>query len=73
MPDLFDQISVNVTTCAVAYPKLDGFQLDMERVYSSAERFLPHCGGSLELAVRHAIHQQLAAHQGARQLFAGLR
>lgn len=67
--NLFEQISVNIKTGAIAYPKLEGFELNVERVYSSAERFLPHCGGSLEMAVRHAIHQQLAAHQGAMQLF----
>ncbi len=67
---LFDQISVNVTTGAISYPQLAGFELDVARVYSTAERFLPHCNGSLEMAVRHAIHQQIAAHQGAQQLFA---
>lgn len=59
---IFDQISVNVSTGAVAYPSPKGFELDMDRVYRSAERFLPHCSGSLEMAVRHAIHEQISAY-----------
>jgi hypothetical protein len=66
--DLFNSIEVNVSSGKIAYPELPGFELDMERVYRSAERFLPFCGGSLEMAVRHAIHEQLSAHKGAMSL-----
>lgn len=61
---LFAAITVNVSTGAVSYPRIDGFTLDMERVYSTAALFLPHCGGNLEMAVRQAIHQQIIAYQG---------
>jgi hypothetical protein len=64
--NLFDQITVSGT--GVTYPALAGFELDTERMYRSAERFLPHCGGSIEMAVRHAIHEQLSAHQGLASL-----
>jgi hypothetical protein len=66
---LFEQISVNIQTGAIAYPKLEGFELDMDRVYETAKLHYPHCNGSLEMAVKHAIHGQLAAHQGAARLF----
>lgn len=68
MANLFDQISVNVATGKVSYPELPGFKLDVERLYSSAQTHLPFCNGSLEMAVRHAIHGQLTAHQGLSQL-----
>ena len=58
---LFEQITVNVETGEYSYPKLEGFDLDVEHVYRSVERFLPHCGGNVEMAVRLAIHEQLAA------------
>jgi hypothetical protein len=70
--NLFDQITVNMATGSVSYPKLDGFELDMERVYRTAALFAPHCA-STEMAVRQAIHQQLAAHQGMTATLAGLR
>jgi len=66
--NLFDQITVNVSTGAISYPEVEGFELDAERVYRSAETFLPHCNGRLDLAVKHAIHQQIAAHQGLQSL-----
>jgi|HubBroStandDraft_5_1064220.scaffolds.fasta_scaffold383402_1 hypothetical protein len=66
---IFAAIQVDLSTGSITYPKLDGFVLDVERVYSTAERFLRHCGGNLEMAVRQAIHQQLIAHQG----MAGIR
>jgi hypothetical protein len=68
MSNLFEQISVNVVTGAVSYPQLPGFKLDVERLYSTAQLHLPFCSGSLEMAVRHAIHGQLTAHQGLSQL-----
>ena len=67
--NLFDQITVDMNTGSIAYPKLDGFELDMERVYSTAKLHMPFCNGSIEMAVKHAIHGQLAAHQGMQSLF----
>lgn len=61
-------ITVNTKTGAISYPECKGFELDIERVYRSAERFLPFCSGSLEMAVKHAIHEQLSAHRGLRSL-----
>jgi len=60
----FDDISVNIDTGAISYPQLKGFELDLPRVYRSAERFLPFCKGNLEMAVKHAIHEQLSAYRG---------
>lgn len=60
---MFEQITVNITTGAIAYPRPEGFVLDVERVYSTAELFMKHC--SPEMAVRHAIHGQLQAYIGA--------
>jgi hypothetical protein len=68
MSNLFERISVNVATGAISYPQLPGFKLDIERLYSTAQLHLPFCNGSLEMAVRHAIHGQLTAHQGLSQL-----
>ena len=65
--NLFEQISVNMQTGAVSYPQLPGFELDMERVYRSAARFAQFCPSD-EMAVRHAIHEQLSAHYGAMTL-----
>ena len=65
--NLFEQISVNMQTGAVSYPQLPGFELDMERVYRSAARFAQFCSSD-EMAVRHAIHEQLSAHYGAMTL-----
>lgn len=62
---IFEQITVNIATGAISYPSPKGFELKLEQVYSSAERMLPHCQGNLELAVRHAIHQQIIAFEGA--------
>jgi hypothetical protein len=61
---LFASITVNVATGSISYPRPEGFTLDMERVYSTAALFLPHCGGNLEMAVRQAIHQQIITYQG---------
>ncbi len=63
-----DNITVNLSTGAISYPKVEGHELDIERVYRTAERFLPHCGGSLEMAVKHAIHEQLSAARGMASL-----
>jgi len=68
----FDSISVNLETGAISYPEIEGFELDKERVYRSAERFLPHCNGSLEMAVKHAIHEQISAYKGLRSTLASL-
>jgi hypothetical protein len=65
--NLFEQISVNMQTGAICYPQLPGFELDMERVYRSAARFAQFCP-STEMAVRHAVHEQLSAHYGAMTL-----
>jgi len=72
--ELFDNITVNLTTGSVAYPKLEGFELDMERVYSTTKLFAPHCGGDFAMAVKHAVHQQLVAFKGTvamRAMFGG--
>ena len=66
---IFDSITVNVATGAISYPKVEGFVLDVERVYSTAALFAPHCA-SVEMAIRQAIHGQISAHIGASQLFA---
>jgi hypothetical protein len=63
---LFDRISVNLKTGEISYPQLPGFELDMERVYSTAQMHAQFC--SMEMAVKHAIHGQLAAYQGAMTL-----
>ncbi|MCP4573238.1 MAG: hypothetical protein GY838_12865 [bacterium] len=63
---LFDQITVNVYTGAISYPKLEGFELDMEEVYRVARLMGDHC--SAEMAFKHAIHQQLAAFRGLATL-----
>jgi hypothetical protein len=47
---------------------LPGFELDKERMYRTAEMFVPFCHGDVEMAVRQAIHQQLIAHQGMMSL-----
>lgn len=64
---LFEAIQVNLETGAVSYPSIEGFELDKERVYSTAKLFMQHCGP--EMAVRHAIHGQIAAYLGAQDLF----
>ena len=69
----FDNISVNLETGAVSYPELPGFTLDMERVYRSAARFAPFCQGNMEMAVKHASHEQLSAHRGQLSLRAMVR
>jgi hypothetical protein len=71
--NLFEQISVDLTTGKIAYPSLEGFTLDTEAVYRTCQLHMPFCNGSVEMAVRHAIHQQLLAHQGMAQTFAALR
>lgn len=68
---LFEAISVNMETGAISYPNLPGFKLDAEKVYSTARLFAAHC--TPEMAVRHAIHGQLTAYQGACQLFGRAR
>jgi hypothetical protein len=65
--NLFAQIDVNMQTGSVVYPKLPGFTLDMERVYRTAKLFAAHCP-TPEMAVKHAIHEQLSAHYGAMTL-----
>lgn len=47
---------------------IEGFVLDVERVYSTAARFVAFCNGSLEMAVRQSIHQQIIAHMGGRSI-----
>jgi len=63
-----DEIHVNFETNTFSYPEVKGFELDMERVYRSIERFLPFCSGSLEMAAKHAIHEQLSAHRGMQSV-----
>ena len=58
-------ISVDMTTGKIAYPCPDGFKLDMDKVYSTFERFLPHCHGNAEQALKLAVHGQIAAYNGA--------
>jgi hypothetical protein len=72
MTRLIDQITVNLTTGEVAYPALPGFELDMERVYRTAQMHAQFCGDMAQ-AVKLAIHGQLAAYQGAQSLGGGLR
>ena len=62
-----DNISINLETGAISYPEVEGFVLDVGRMYRSAERFAPHCP-SVEMAIKHAIHEQISAHRGARSL-----
>jgi hypothetical protein len=66
-----ENISVNLSTGEIAYPSPEGFELDMERVYRSAERFVAHC--SMEMAIKHAIHEQLSAYRGMASLRAMCR
>ena len=66
--ELFEAVQVNVTTGVVTYPAVEGFKLDMEAVYRVVALFLPHCGGNLELATRHAVYGQLTAFTGAATL-----
>ena len=70
---LFEQISVDINRGKIAYPELKGFELDRPRMYAEAGRFLSYCGGNLEMAVRHAIHQQLANHLGVEHFLARVR
>jgi hypothetical protein len=63
----FNAISVNLSTGEISYPSPEGFTLDMERVYRSAERFSVYCP-NMEMAIRHAIHEQLSAYRGAQDL-----
>lgn len=63
---MFEQISVNMQTGEISYPKLEGFVLDKDKLYHTMQTFLTHC--SPELAIRQAIHQQLAAHRGMSTL-----
>jgi len=64
---MFEQITVDVATGRISYPQPEGFVLDMERMYRSAARFAPHCP-SVEMAVKHAIHEQLSAFRGLQSL-----
>lgn len=63
-PELFDAISYNETTGEIAYPKPEGFTLDLDRVYTTTALFLPHCHGSIANAVRHAVYAQIIAFRG---------
>jgi len=65
---LFNSIKINTKTGEISYPKLPGFELDMEQVYLAAARNSLFCNGNMEMALRHAIHGQLAAHQGMMSL-----
>ena len=65
----FDQIAVDIDAGTCSYPELPGFKLDQARLATTVELFAPHCG-SVEHAVRLAIHQQLAAHAGLEDLLA---
>jgi len=68
---LFNAITVNLETGEISYPQLEGFVLDMDAVVRVAKIHLPFAG-SLENAVKHAIHGQLAAFRGAQSLRCGL-
>ena len=61
-------IQVNIATGSITYPKVEGFSLDMEKVYRQVALFLPHCA-TTEQAVVQAVHQQIIAHTG----MAGIR
>lgn len=65
-----DDINVNFKTGAISYPSPEGFVLDIGRMYRSAERFGRFCP-SAEMAVKHAIHEQISAYSGIRALLAG--
>ncbi len=71
MGKLFEAIEVNMATGTVTYPKLEGFELDMKRVYRSAARFAPFCA-TMEMAVKQAVHEQLSAHRGMMSLLRGI-
>jgi len=68
---LFDMISVNTKTGAVAFPSIDGFELDKEQMLRSAKLFAAFCNE--EMAFRHAIHQQVVAFLGLSGLTRKLR
>ena len=68
MSNALDSINVDIATGAISYPSIEGFELDMERVYRSAARFAGFCGGDMTMAVKHAIHEQLSAHRGLASL-----
>jgi hypothetical protein len=65
--DLLAAIHVNLETGEVRYPCPEGFNLDTERVASTARLFRPYCD-TAEQAVAHAIHQQIIAFEGAADI-----
>jgi hypothetical protein len=67
----FNDITVDLETGAISYPKVEGFTLDMDKVYSTAKMFVAHC--SPEMAIKHAIHGQISAHRGMMDLKARAR
>lgn len=64
---MFEQIQVNMQTGDIQFPKLDGFKLDHEKLNRTIDLMLPHSGNP-EMAVKHAIHQQLVAFKGMQTL-----
>lgn len=68
--ELFEAIKVDMATGKVAYPSPEGFTLDLEAVYRVAALHAPFCK-TMEQALRHAIHGQICAYEGAKSLFRG--
>ena len=69
---MFEAIEVNMATGKMSYPALPGFKLNMAQMYSTFERFLPHCA-TPEMALKQSIHQQLIAHQGMAPIVAMMK
>jgi len=71
--ELFESISVNLETLDVSYPQMEGFELDMAKMYRTAKMFTPFCNGDVVMAVRQAVHGQMVAFMGTKSLFGGMR
>jgi hypothetical protein len=65
--DPLAHITIDLARGTFSYEKPEGFELDQERMYSTARLFATHCP-TVEQAVRLAIHQQISAYNGAQTL-----
>ena len=71
---IFENISADVDAdgqLVIRYPKFRGFELDHDRLGETAALFAPHAP-DFQTAVRLAIHSQIAAFLGKRDLMRGL-
>ncbi len=66
--ELLEAIKYDESTGGISYPKVEGFELNKEKVYSTVKLFIPHCNGSVAKAVELAVHGQIAAYLGAKSL-----